>query len=73
MNEKRKINWTAVIATIFTIICTIVVIYANIFCIKNKIDWYYVALIDGISFTILGVFYYVIIEDIIWKIKHKQK
>lgn len=73
MNEKRKINWTAVIATIFTVICTGVVIYTNIFCVKNKIDWYYVALIDGISFTILGLFWYVIIEDIIWKIKYKQK
>lgn len=71
MNEKRKINWTAVIATIFTVICTGVVIYTNIFCVKNKIDWYYLALIDGISFTILGIFYYAIIQDIIWKIKHK--
>lgn len=73
MNEKRKGNLAAIIAVIFTIICTGVMIYSNIFCIKNKIDWYYIALMDGISFTVLGVFYYVIIEDIIWKIKHKQK
>lgn len=73
MNEKRKGNLAFIMAVIFTIVCISVIIYSNIFCIKNKTDWYYLALIDGIGFTVLGIFYYIIIENIIWKIKHKQK
>lgn len=73
MKEEIKDKITYIITIIFTIICTIAVIYSNIFFIQNNIKWYYIVVADGISFTVLYIFWKQIIKDLTNKLKHKQK
>lgn len=56
MKEKTKDLLMKIIVFFYTIVCDAVFVYSVIYCIQNRFDWYYIALIIIICSVVLYFF-----------------